>query len=408
MHLAMPKRRFASVPFHVLLHMSWRNLISKKLRSLLTITGVTIGIGAIFFLFSLGLGLQDLVTNEIIGNQSIKSIDVTSPNSRILKLNRESTNKIKSLPHVEKLGSSYSFAGGLKYKNSEVDTIVYGVDRNYQDLANLTVIKGRVLTDADTNVVFVNKAALQAIGIENPEKILDEQLSLKIPLHITTNQGEKNIEQLFTVVGVIDSGSGSEVFTPKALFDQAGVDQYSQVKLITDASGSVSELRKQIESMGFETTSPMDTIDQINQMFKYFNITLVGFGAIGMIVAVLGMFNTLTISLLERTREIGLMVALGGRHRDMRKLFVLEAVLLSLIGSILGIGFAMIGSQGVNVAMNQLAASRGVTDSFDLFATPLWLILALIGFMVIVGLIVVFLPARRAERINPIDALRRE
>lgn len=59
MHLAMPKRRFASVPFHVLLHMSWRNLISKKLRSLLTITGVTIGIGAIFFLFSLGLGLQD-------------------------------------------------------------------------------------------------------------------------------------------------------------------------------------------------------------------------------------------------------------------------------------------------------------------------------------------------------------
>ncbi len=403
------KRRYASIPAHVLMYMAWRNLVSKKLRSFLTMLGVMIGIGAIFFLFSLGLGLQSLVTNEIIGNQSIKSIDVTSPNSRILKLDNAATDKIGGLPHVSKIGSSYAFAGGLKFNSSEVDTIVYGVDKGYQELANLNLTKGRMLEANDGDAVFVNRSVLQAVGINNPEDILDKKLNLKIPLHITAQDGsDKAIDQSFAIVGVIDSGSGNEVFIPKTYFDLARVDQFSQVKLLADDTANISGLRKQIESLGFETTSPMDTIDQINQMFKYFNIVLVGFGAIGMIVAVLGMFNTLTISLLERTREIGLMVALGARHKDMRKLFVLEAVLLSFIGAVFGIILAMIGGQFVNIGMNQLAMKRGVTDRFDLFATPPWLIASLIGFMVLVGLIVVFFPARRAEHINPIDALRRE
>lgn len=408
MRLRLFERQFTSVPMHVLVFMAWRNLITKKLRSFLTILGIVIGIGAIFFLFSLGLGLQNLVTEEIIGNQSVKSIDVTSPNSRILKLDRPSSDKIKGLGHVSKLGNSYSFAGSLAFNNSEVDTIVYGVDVNYQELSSLTLVKGRLLEKNETNAVFVNKAALEAIGVDDVDKVINQQLGLKIPLQASVQGDQDSIEQSFTIVGVIDSGAGSEVFMPSILFDQAKVDQYSQVKLVADETANISNLRKQIESLGFETASPIDTIDQINQIFKYFNVILVGFGAIGMIVAVLGMFNTLTISLLERTREIGLMVALGGRHRDMRKLFVLEAVLLSLIGSAVGIMGAVIAGQVVNMGMNRLANNRGVTDGFDLFATPWWLILSLTIFMVIVGLLVVLLPARRAERINPIDALRRE
>ena len=127
-----------------------------------------------------------------------------------------------------------------------------------------------------------------------------------------------------------------------------------------------------------------------------------------MIVAVLGMFNTLTISLLERTKEIGLMVALGGRHKDMRRLFVIEAMLLSVMGSVIGIAMAIITGMVINVSMNQFARGRGVTDGFDLFATPIWLVMGLIVFMVAIGFIVVLLPARRAQKINPIDALRRE
>lgn len=410
MRLKLPKStksEYARIPSHVLLFMAWRNLITKKLRSSLTILGVVIGIGAIFFLLSLGIGLQNLVTNEIIGNTSVKSIDVTSPNSRILKLDRDSSDRIKGLGHVERLGNSYSFAGSLSYNGSETDAIVYGVDTEYQDLANLNIIEGRKLTQEDVRSIVVNRALLQSIGIEDAKQVLDSNFELLVPLG-QTNQEVDNLLDSFQVVGVIDSGAGSEVFIPSALFDQAEVDQYTQLKIVADDTANIDGLRRQIESMGFETVSPIDTIDQINQIFKYFNIVLVGFGAIGMVVAILGMFNTLTISLLERTREIGLMIALGARNRDMRLLFLFEAVLLSVIGSVAGIVLAMIGGSVVNVGMNQLAAGRGVAESFDLFATPWWLIILSIVFMITIGLGVVFFPARRAEKINPIDALRRE
>ena len=127
-----------------------------------------------------------------------------------------------------------------------------------------------------------------------------------------------------------------------------------------------------------------------------------------MVVAVLGMFNTLTISLLERTKEIGLMMALGARRVDLRKLFFFEAILLSLIGAIIGIIMAMFAGRIVNLIMNFTAQRRGVTDSFELFSNPWWLILGTIAFMVTVGAIVVYIPAKRAEKTDPIDALRNE
>lgn len=407
MQLKLFKKQYAAIPIRVLVFMAWRNIITRKLRSFLTLLGVVIGIGAIFFLLSLGLGLRNLVTEQIIGNESIKSIDVTSPNSRILQLNKESSEKIRGLENVSELGNSYSFAGALKYSGSEVDTIVYGVDDAYQKLSNLTVIEGRMIQSEDINTVFLNRAALETIGVKNPKDVLNKKLLLTVPLTQVDSKAAA-IEEEFTIVGVIDSGAGSEVFVSGNFFEKNEVEQYSQIKLLSNDSNNIPELRRQIESLGFETTSPIDTIDQINQIFKYFNIILVGFGAIGMIVAVLGMFNTLTISLLERTREIGLMVALGGRHRDMRRLFVIEAILLSVIGSVIGIIMATILGQIVNLAMSRLADSRGVQEGFDLFATPIWLTVLLIGFMVLVGLVVVFFPARRAEKINPIDALRRE
>jgi ABC-type antimicrobial peptide transport system permease subunit len=127
-----------------------------------------------------------------------------------------------------------------------------------------------------------------------------------------------------------------------------------------------------------------------------------------MVVAILGMFNTLTIALLERTKEIGLMIALGARRSDMRKLFIFEAILISFIGSVIGVTIAVIAGKLVNLYINIGAAQRGVADSFELFANPPWVIGSIILGTVIIGIVVVYIPARRAERINPIDALRRE
>jgi putative ABC transport system permease protein len=386
-------------------YIAWRNLVYKKLRAFLTIFGVVIGIGAIYFLLSFGIGLQHLVTSQVVGNQSVKSVDITSTNSKIVKLDQKSFQKIKNLPHVVRIGASYSYAASVKYKGGETDSVSYGVDTNYQTLSDLHVISGRALQSNDNRSLVINKAALQTFGLPQGKQALGKKLNVKIPLELA---GGTSVDASFTVVGIVDAGSGVEVYLPDYVFQVAGVDTYTQFKLESDTSAHVANLRSQIESMGFQTTSPIDTISQINQIFKFFNLILAGFGAIGMIVAVLGMFNTLTISLLERTKEIGLMLALGGRNRDMKKLFIFEAVLLSLSGAVIGIVLASIGGEIINVVMNQFAAHRGVTQRFDLFATPLWLTGGTISFMLLVGLAVVYFPARHAERINPIEALRRE
>ncbi len=402
-----PKRFYRSIPPRVLAYIAWRNLKSRRLRTSLTIGGVVVGIGAIYFLLSLGLGLRSIVTKEILGSQSVQAIDVLTPNSKIIKLDAESAERIKNLPHVQRESVSYSFPAGLSLKSSQVDGIVYGIDIAYQGLNTLGVTRGRLLNASDTKSAVVNQAALRSMGITDDRAAIGQTVNLVVPLKNVGAQIEK-LEESFIIVGIIGTSSGSEVFVPKKPFDDAGVPYYTQIKILADASANVPQLRRQVESLGFQTASPLDTIDQINQIFRYFNIILVGFGAIGMIVAILGMFNTLTISLLERTKEIGLMIALGGRHKDMRRLFVIEAIILSLIGAIIGIVLATLTGGIINAGMNLMAHRRGITQPFELFAAPVWLTVSMLLFMIVIGLLVVYYPARRAERINPIDALRRE
>ena len=120
------------------------------------------------------------------------------------------------------------------------------------------------------------------------------------------------------------------------------------------------------------------------------------------------MTNTLTVSLLERTKEIGLMVALGARAKDVRRLFTAEAMLLSLTGGIVGIILATLFGFGVDLVLNSFARNRGITESFSLFYLSPLLILATLLVIIAIGFIVSFIPARRAARVNPIDALWRE
>jgi ABC-type antimicrobial peptide transport system permease subunit len=399
------KENYRFISFVNLVYIAWRNISSKKLRSGLTIMGIVIGIAAIFFLLSFGIGLQELVTKEILGNQSVRSIDIDTPNSKILKLNADSADRIRGLAHVNELSSTFSFPGAMRYNGSEIEGIVYGIDVYYQDLSTLNLVRGRLLDKNDVNNVLINRSALKAMGVVDEATIIGKTIQFNIPL---TNTGatQDKINKDFTVVGVIDSGTGTEVFLPKFNFEAVGVSTYSSIKILVDDTENVSVVRRQIESLGFETASPLDTINQVNQIFRFFNILLIGIGMVGMIIAILGMFNTLTISLLERTKEIGLMIALGARPKDMYRLFMIEATLLSTIGAIVGIVLAIVAGAVINFFVFQLAQGRGVTQPFNLFATPPWLVAGTLIFMILVGLLVVYFPARRAQRINPIDALR--
>lgn len=395
------------IHYSTLLHIAVRNLLSKKLRTFLTILGVIIGVSAIFFLLTFGLGVQKLVTEEVIGDQSLKSIDLEAPNSKIVALDETTVNEMRGYANVTGVGVQYSFPGITSVKGGEVDSVVYGIDTTYQELSNFIVIEGRLLEKADAKAVVVTSSILESLGFSDAKSAVGADISVLVPLE-KFEAREKEVKGSYTIVGVVESSSGSEVYLPSTVFDVAGVPRYTQVKIVVNDVENVSTIRHQVEAKGYETRSLTDTITEINNIFKFFNLILLGFGSIGMFVAVLGMFNTLTISLLERTKEIGLMMALGTRRRDVRRLFTLEAVIISAAGSVIGMLLAYIAGLIVNTYLNVSAQSRGVNDWFQVFDTPVWAVFAVLFATIIVGLLVVYFPARRAAHTNPIDALRRE
>lgn len=395
------------IHYSILLHIALKNLFAKKLRSFLTIFGVIIGVSAIFFLLSFGLGVQNLVRQEVIGDHSLKAIDVQSPSSDIVSINNEFVNQIRNFANVTGVGVQYSFPGVTGVQGGEVDSVVYGIDETYQELSNFVIKEGRLLQKDDNKAVVVNSSILEALGFQDAKAAIGSPVTITVPLE-KFDAKEKEMTGTFTIVGVLAASGGNEVYLPSSVFDVAGVPAYSQAKIVVDDVSNVNTVRLQIEAKGFETNSLTDTLTEIDNIFKFFNLILVGFGSIGMIVAVLGMFNTMTISLLERTQEIGLMMALGARRRDVKRLFTLEAVIISVVGAAIGMIIASIAGQIVNTYLNVSAQSRGVKDWFQIFDTPLWAILAVLLGTVVVGLLVVFFPARRASRTNPIEALRRE
>lgn len=402
--VAPPEQR---IHWTILLHIALKNLSSKKLRSFLTIFGVVVGVSAIFFLLTFGLGMQKLVTQEVVGEQSLKSIDIQSPSSNIVAIDEEFVNEMRRYANVTGVGVQYSFPGISSVKGGETDSVVYGVDTTYQELSNFVIGEGRLLDKNDTTAVVVNSAILESLGFENAEDAVGATIDVNVPLE-KYGAKQKEVKGRFTIVGVIVSSGGNEVYLPSSLFDVVGVPKYSQAKIVVNEVENVDTVRRQVETKGFETTSLNDTIAEIDNIFRFFNLVLIGFGSVGMFVAILGMFNTLTISLLERTREIGLMMALGARRRDVRTLFTLEAMIISGAGALVGMAVAYVAGVVVNTLLNISAQARGVQDWFYVFDTPLWTVVAVFLATVLVGLLVVFFPARRAAHTNPIDALRRE
>lgn len=397
-----------SLKYIQLVDIAFKNLFYKKLRTSLTIAGVFIGVGAVAFLLAFGFGLRDVVARQVVDSNSIRTVDVTPAKANLVQLNGENQQRIKDTSGVLSVAPVYFYAAKANYANAETEGVLYGGSQEFIRLSSFKRVAGELPNfENDPKALFVNAAYLKAIGTREPQQIIGKEVEVSTTLP-PVNGAESPQELSFTAVvrGVVESGSGSELFVSDSIFQDAGVESASQLKVLVGDKADVPTVQKKVEALGFLSTSPLQTLEQINQIFGILNIVFLGFGGIGLLIATLGMFNTLTISLLERTKEIGLMVALGARHKDVKRLFIVEAVGLAILGGGLGVAGAYGLSTVVNMVLNQLAQRRGVVDSFNLFSFPWWLILSLLGFSVLLGLLVVFLPARRAARINPIEALK--
>lgn len=395
------------IQYHLLFRMAFKNLVFKKLRTSLTIVGVVIGIGAIVFLFSFGLGLQDLVSRQVIGSSSVQTIDVTTARSKVLKLDQDNLQKIEGIGNVSKTGSSYSTAGKIKQASSQTETVIFSADKTYVDLSALTFDSGKVFDEASANQVLINDALVKPLGLGSAKDAIDKTVTISFDV-VNADGTKRTASKELKVTGVYQSDSRAEIFINSKLTTAEGIGDATQLKVVADNQEAVPTIRKAIESLGFVTASPLDTINQIDQVFTLLRLVLVGFGGIGMIIAILGMFNTLTISLLERTKEIGLMISLGARKQDVKRMFITEALLLSLLGGFFGVlGAVVFGIVG-NVILSSYARSNGVAENIRVFIVSPALIAITLLLSGLIGLIVVYFPARRASQINPIDALHTE
>ncbi len=394
--------------FSILIRIAFSNLFYKKLRTTLTVIGVVVGIGAVVFLLAFGYGLRDLVTKQVVDSNSIRTIDVSQANTQVLSLDTETEQKIEAFNDVSSMSRVFNYAGQVDYNNSKTGVVIFGVDQQYMDLNAFSLIAGPNSSIKKSGTVIANTSFLKSIGVKDPQKVLNKEIDLliKVPEALRPKGMEADIELPLTVSSVIDSGSGSELYVSSDVFMSRRLDNANQAKVLVNNKEAVHNLQKRISSLGFTTSSPYDTVEQIDQVFGVLNYIFLGFGGIGLVIAVLGMFNTLTITLLERTKEIGLMRTLGARKKDIRRLFILESMGLSFLGGLFGVLTAYAMSRGVDSFLNSLAGSRGLNESISVFAFKPPLVINAFVFSALLGVIVVYFPARRAAKMSAIEALR--
>ena len=406
--MGLPKNaRFGSIirP-KILISIAIKNLLSKRLRTLLTIGGITIGVGAIVFLVSLADGLRGVVTNQVIGSSSVKTIDVTSPNVLTIPLDVDRVDKMKAIANVNEVAPAYIMPGKISEQGSLADAVLYGTSNEYMNLIGLQNAAGSSQLSGERDAV-ISASLLSLIGEEDANSAIGKQIAVSATITLPGGV-EKEFEEDLTIVGVATLTSGVAIYMQEQLLRDGGAYEYGQVKVVANDQEDVPVIRGQISSLGLTTASPLDTLDEINTIFTIFTFVVIGFGGIGMIIAILGMFNTLTISLLERTSEIGLMVTMGARRADVQRLLIFEALILSLAGGISGIISAWLIGLGVNYGLTYFAGGRGVEGAINAFTVTPVLVLTTVAFTLIIGLLVALYPARRAAKINPIDALRHE
>jgi len=374
---------------------------------MITILGVGLGVGFVVLLVSIGYGIENLVIAEVTRAKNLNQVDVFPKVGSQLKLDEELLEKVSAVSGVDKIYRIKNFPGRVNYKGSTVDVVAYGVEPGYLENSPIKKIAGEFLTNqSDKYSAIVNTAYLEVLGLDS--NIVGESLDLNVIQTLPDGDTEMQPQNLSVkVVGVVEDDSPAVVYLKLDSVRDYTDDTYSALSIIVNKEASLDFVRKQIESLGLETFSIMDTVNQVQEIFSYIRYGLLAFGVLAFAIAFLGMINTLTVSLLERTREVGLMKIIGMKRNDIRFLFIAESMFIGLIGGILGVLFGILGGYLVSAVVYMLSASRGV--EFMIITSFPWSSAILVIFLTtLLSFFTGLYPANRAVKIPTMDAVRYE
>ncbi|MBU4339074.1 ABC transporter permease [Patescibacteria group bacterium] len=379
---------------------------------MLTVLGISVGIGAILFLVSLGSGLQHILISEIAA--SMLSMDIKVDSSALIKLDKDQIEKIKSINGVAEVSPVFKISSMMRVDELSGAISAILVKPPFFSMEGLKVANGVFFTGDSDNKIVVSTATLQLFNLSADNTLgKTVRFELFMPKIDEKNGNLVNSEEVETVrlektyeiVGIVDDSSESYIYMPMDSVENLKIPFYTQLKLTAKDQKDIPEIKTQIEIIGFVPTALSDTISDADRIFQAIQIILSVFGAVALVVSAIGMFNTMTIALLERTQEIGIMKALGASRHDIWKLFLAESVIIGFLGGAVGIILGFSGTYAVNAGVNVLAKNFG-GQQVSLFYTSNSFVFFIIIFSTIVGFVTGLYPSRRASRLNPLEALR--
>ncbi|MEI8103803.1 MAG: FtsX-like permease family protein [Candidatus Moraniibacteriota bacterium] len=395
-----------------------RTFRTRKLRTFLTVLGIGVGIGAILFLVSLGYGMQRVLLEKITKLDTLLTLDVNTPDASVVKLDQDLVNSLTQLPNVSEVSPLRTVMSNCKFGEVSSQVNFSAVSSDYFRLGGVELLSGDVYNGNHDNKVVLSQGALISLGIADVKDALGKDIKITLVLSPQVNDKTDNkeaslidgsdvipLEETFTISGVIDDEANSFGFIPIGWTDNLGISSYDNVKVKVVEQSFLENTRNAIIERGLSVVALSDTIDQANKIFSVIQIVLALFGLVALAVSAIGMFNTMTIALLERTNEIGIMKAIGASNRDVQFLFLTESILIGLFGGLSGLAIGLGGTSLVNAAFNVMA-TRLDGQAMDIFYTPMWFIIFIISFSTMIGFLTGVYPARRASKLNPLMALR--
>lgn len=397
-----------------LAQLSTRMFKTNPLRTWLTILGMGVGTGAVVILVGLGFGLQQIILEQIVFGETLLSLGVSATGAQNLKLTSETVAKFETKPEVVDAAPLARFPALVTFKGLTGNVFIQGVEPPYLRYAGVTATAGTVFLDADagdTNSVMLSPAVLKLFGIEDAKSFIGQKVSFRIliPADDGTNKNtEIVIDKEYTVRGITkEEGVLNAMMMLPELRNYVGIEEYERVQVRVDTNQNLPIVEKQLIEEGYRVTALSKTVEQASKIFQGVQIVLATFGGIALLVSAIGMFNTMTVTLLERTKEIGIMRTIGASPNDVKYLFVSESVVVGFMGGLSGIVMGVGLGVAVNLFLNLVAGQFG-GQSVKLFAFPIGFLVFIAVFSAGVGYLTGIFPARRASSLNPLDAIRYE
>ena len=281
----------------------------------------------------------------------------------------------------------------------------FDIHQQHQEMFEKNVLSQNTKREA-----VVNQAMLSVLGISEADAIGKKFDTSFVVVGNLMGDGMDRMESpkvQYEIKGVVNEGTMPIFYVPFIDLRSLGIVNYSQLKVAANSQQNLPMVRKQIEAMGYATYSVSDTVDQINNFFATARLILALVGMVALFVASLGMFNTLTVSLLERTREVGLLKAMGMRSAEVRSLFLTESIIMGFLGGIMGVflGFLLGKALSALISVFSVASGLGV---INITYIPWKLSFSIALISLLVGILTGIYPAIRAQRISALNALRYE